>query len=31
MQASEGGTPVLAQMVEQYSKHHSSVLAVLLE
>jgi UTP--glucose-1-phosphate uridylyltransferase len=28
MQASEGGTPVLSQMVEQYSKHHSSVLAV---
>ena len=28
VKASEGGTPVLSQMVEQYSKHHSSVLAV---
>jgi UTP--glucose-1-phosphate uridylyltransferase len=28
MQAAEDGVPVLAQMVEQYGKHHSSVLAV---
>jgi UTP--glucose-1-phosphate uridylyltransferase len=28
MQAAADGVPVLAQMVEQYGKHHSSVLAV---
>jgi UTP--glucose-1-phosphate uridylyltransferase len=28
MQPGEDGVPVLAQMVEQYGKHHSSVLAV---
>ncbi len=28
MQAGADGVPVLAQMVEQYAKHHSSVLAV---